>query len=298
MYWFLFGIGLVAGALLAIPLASIAAKREAQRVRQSEQRARASDRLAELGTLTGGLAHEIKNPLSTIGLNAQLLQEDLREIGIQVADNPKPRDQIGRTQRRLESLSQEIQRLRDILEDFLRFAGRVKLDRVHTDLHELIDELVDFFTPQAHANKVHLRAQQSNEPAELAVDIGLLKQALLNLLINASQAMAEARHAQQPHGGCDELIIRTERSRSDGQEEFLIHVTDTGPGIPQDQLDKVFHPYFSQKKNGTGLGLPTARRIIEEHGGTLMVHSELGRGSDFIVTLPADDEPVNDHADE
>jgi len=292
MGWVLFGIGLAAGALMVIPFAAIAIKREAQRVRQSEQRARASDRLAELGTLTGGLAHEIKNPLSTIGLNAQLLQEDLRDIAIQVVGNPKAREQIGRTQRRFDSLSQEIQRLRDILEDFLRFAGRVKLDRVETDIHELIEELVDFFTPQAHANKVHLRTQLLNPPAKIPVDIGLLKQAMLNLLINASQAMAEARHTQQPHGGSDELILRTERSHSHGREEFLIHVTDTGPGIAPDQLDKIFHPYVSEKKNGTGLGLPTARRVIEEHGGTLTVHSELGRGSDFVVALPIEDAPV------
>lgn len=291
MYVFLFVTGLAAGSLVAIPLAAVAIKHETQRIRRSAQRGRTSDRLAELGTLTGGLAHEIKNPLSTIGLNVQLLQEDLREIAIQVVGNPKAREQISRTQRRCDSLSQEIQRLRDILEDFLRFAGRVKLDLIRTDVHEMIDELVDFFTPQAHADKVRLRAQLLNQPAKLSVDIGLLKQAMLNLLINASQAMAEARHAQQHHGGCDELIIRTERSRSHGREELLIHVTDTGPGIAPDQLDKVFHPYFSEKKNGTGLGLPTARRIIEEHGGTLTVHSELGRGSDFVVALPIEDAP-------
>jgi signal transduction histidine kinase len=201
MVWFWIGLG--TGVMLAIPLAAIAVRRSTRRVRRVEQRARASDRLAELGTLTGGLAHEIKNPLSTVGLNIQLLQEDLASIGSQLPPDGPLQEQIGRTHRRFESLTRETRRLREILDDFLRFAGRVELHRVEVNVNELVNELVDFFTPQAQASGVRLRTQLLAQPATLWADTGLLKQALLNLLINAVQAMNEARNQDQPHGGSE-----------------------------------------------------------------------------------------------
>lgn len=284
------------GLLFSIPLIVSAVRRETRRVRRLERQARAADRLAELGMLTGGLAHEIKNPLSTVGLNVQLLQEDLQAVSEQAPPDSELQEPVGRIKRRLESLARQAQRLREILEDFLRFAGRVKLDRSPHDVHALINELADFFAPQAQSCQVHLRTQLSAKPPTASVDAGLLKQAVLNLLINATQAMSEAREAGLPSGGSDELIIRTERGRSLGQDEIRIHVTDTGPGIEPDKLGKVFHPYYTSKKGGTGLGLPTTRRIIEEHGGTVTVHSELGRGTDFVLTVPVN--PPNNNGDD
>ena len=278
-------IGLACGVLLSLPLVALAARRTARRVRRLEQRALATQRLAELGTLTGGLAHEIKNPLSTVGLNLQLLQEDLESVVSDLA--PETDERVGRITRRFESLSRETHRLREILEDFLQFAGRVKLDRSPTDVHALIDEIADFFAPQAQAANVHLRTQLSAPQAQLDLDRGLFKQALLNLMINACQAMTEARSAQRPSGGNDELIIRTQRTGGlVGNAELQVHVIDTGPGMDQETAGKIFQPYFSSKRGGTGLGLPTARRIVEEHGGSIAVYSEPGRGSDFAITLP------------
>lgn len=296
MKWLWFGIGLAAGALVVIPLAALAARHQTRRVRRLERHARATERLAELGTLTGGLAHEIKNPLSTVGLNIQLLQEDLQALSIQAAGDGPLQEKIGRIQRRFESLTGETRRLRDILEDFLRYAGRVKLHRVQSNVNAMIDELVDFFAPQAQADSIHIRSQLTAHPGTLWIDTNLLKQAVLNIVINATQAMVQARDDQEPSGGSDELIIRTLRGRSHGQDEIRIHVTDTGPGIQPDRLRKIFHPYFSSKKTGTGLGLPTARRIVEEHGGHITVHSEPGRGTDFVITLPVN--PPADTADD
>ena len=281
-----FWIGLAAGVLLTIPMAIWTRRRTERRVRLLERRAQSAERLAELGTLTGGLAHEIKNPLSTINLNVQLLQEDLREIVRDLPADAPVTERLARTQRRIDSLTREIQRLKDILDDFLRFAGRVKLDLHPTDINAMVSELADFFAPQAQAAKVNIRTQLTAAPSMVPADTALLKQALFNLLINGTQAMEEARSAGVPTGGCNELILRTERGRSLGQEELHIHVTDTGPGIAPDRAGKIFQPYFTTKKGGTGLGLPTARRIIEEHGGSITVHSEPGRGSDFRVTLP------------
>src|SRR5690606_28549466 len=140
---------------------------------------------------------------------------------------PTTRDRLGRAQRRLDSLRRETHRLREILEDFLRFAGRMKLERVPTDLHEVIRDLADFYEPQANASGVQLRCQLAADPATAAVDAALLKQALLNLLINATQAMADAREKRQPHGGATELIVRTDNGRHLDTDEVHIHVIDT-----------------------------------------------------------------------
>ena len=287
--WLLLGVAL--GMLLALPLAWAWGRRTARRVRRLEKRAQASERLAELGRMTGGLAHEIKNPLSTIGLNIQLLREDLAEVAhdVTASDNAASHKLAG-IQRRFDGLARETNRLREILEDFLRFAGRIELEREPVDINELIDELVDFYQPQAHAAGVRLRTQLEASPAIALADAALLKQAMLNLLINATQAMTDAREKGAPHGGADELIVRTQRERPLEDPEIRVHVIDTGPGMDEPTARRVFEPYFSTKRRGTGLGLPTTRRIIEEHGGHLDVHAEPGRGCEFVFALPVNQE--------
>ena len=229
-----------------------------------ERRTRQAERLAELGTLTGGLAHEIKNPLSTVQLNLQLLQEDLSP------ENPS----YSRLVNRLNTVKNETSRLRDILDDFLRYAGRLELDRKPVELNGLLEELVDFFAPQAQSMRVQLRLKKSPTPVVAQVDLRLIKQTVLNLMINGVQAM-------QPCGG-GELIL----SVSSTPEAAIIDVIDTGPGIPPEAIDKIFQAYYSTKKGGTGLGLPMAKRIAHEHGGELSVRSEAGKGTDFTLRLP------------
>lgn len=296
-----FWTGLCVGIAFSVAPAALAAAMVVRRVRSLVERATKAERLAHLGTLTGGLAHEIKNPLSTIGLNIQLLQEDLNDLLSDLSNNPTTpgttpdntppsgitEDRMNRLQRRFSSLARENQRLRHILDDFLRFAGRLKLDRAQTDLNAVVAELADFFSPQAQAANIRLRVQLAPQPVLAWVDQEMLKQALLNLLINALHAMTDAQEKKTPHGGATDLILSTEKARP-GRREARIHVIDTGPGIPADQLEKVFIPYFSTKKQGTGLGLPTTRRIIEEHGGRVTIHSEPGKGTDFTLVIPID----------
>jgi signal transduction histidine kinase len=295
-----FWTGLCVGIAFSVAPAALAAALMVRRVRSLVERATKAERLAHLGTLTGGLAHEIKNPLSTIGLNIQLLQEDLNDLLSDLSNsssnspdsaaqpsNGITEDRMNRLQRRFSSLARENQRLRHILDDFLRFAGRLKLDRTQTDLNAVVAELADFFSPQAQAANVRLRVQLAPQPVLAWVDQEMLKQALLNLLINALHAMTDAQEKGTPHGGATDLILSTERARP-GRREARIHVIDTGPGIPADQLEKVFTPYFSTKKQGTGLGLPTTRRIIEEHGGKVTIHTEPGKGTDFTLVIPID----------
>lgn len=282
MFMYLF-IGIAIGILITIPLSIYTAKRTATRVRHLQNRAQTAERLAELGTMTGGLAHEIKNPLSTVGLNLQLLQEDVDELGKHTSpDDAQAAEQVNRLKRRLTSLSHETNRLKEILEDFLRFAGRMKLDLNTANINDVIEELTDFFRPQASMENVQLRTQLDAKPAELPLDQGLFKQAMLNLLINANTAMSQARAKGKPHGGANELLLRT---RKEGNQ-IVIYITDTGPGIESDVINEIFKPYFSTTRGGTGLGLPTTRRIIEEHGGSITCHSDVGRGTSFIVSLP------------
>ena len=222
------------------------------------------EQMAELARLAGGLAHEIRNPLSTINVNLKLLAEDL--------DRYKDEDHR-RWLRRLRGVQDEADRLRIILDDFLRFAGKVELVLTETDLRQVVEELGDFFTPQAEAGHIRMRTALPATPVPCRVDVKLIKQALLNLMINAIQATDA--------GG--ELLIRMDQVRG----QVTIAVTDTGTGIAADELARIFQVYYSTKKGGTGLGLPTTRRIIREHGGTIQVHSEPGKGTRFVITLPA-----------
>lgn len=273
--WQGFLIGLACGIGVMIPALALWSRRTVRRVRQLEARTRAVERLAEQATLTGGLAHEIKNPLSTIGLNLQLIHEQVAELAL---DEPEG----GRLQRRLDSLSGEVSRLRTILEDFLRYAGQLRLDRQEVSINDAVEELIDFYTPQAQSSGVKLRSQLDSKAGQVWVDVTLFKQALLNLLINATQAMVAARYEETAHGGAVDLIVTTEGRR----DEVLVHVIDTGPGIAEARRETIFKPYYSTKRDGSGLGLPTSRRIVESHGGHIEVHSEPGKGSDFTVHLP------------
>lgn len=266
-------VPLATGVLLALAAIVIAAREVRRRRGLERDMERLRGRIAEVSSMTGGLAHEIKNPLSTLVLNTQMLDEELDDA---VPDA----DTRARLHRRVGALVRETVRLRGILEDFLRYAGRLRLDPQPVDIAGLVDDLVDFFHPQCDQAGVLLRAEIAPGPIEADVDEGHLKQAVLNLMLNALQAMDRG---EGPAGeGRGELIVRVEA----GDREVRIHVIDTGPGIPADRLDEVFRPYVSGKPGGSGLGLPTARRIVEEHGGGLTVHSEPGRGSDFLILLP------------
>ncbi len=300
----MFGPLLVAfalGLLLASSAAWLIARANIARVRRAEQRARAAERLAEVGAMTGGLAHEIKNPLSTIGLNLQLLMEALE-------DAPLPDADRARLHRRAETVHREAERLRAILADFLEYAGEIHLHRAPADLNAVAEELADFFLPQAQQSGVRLRVEPAPAgPAIAEVDTAALKQAALNLMLNAVQAMSQAmsqaasqaapqatppgasleRGAEAPAARPRELILRVAPALLQTADDALaLHVIDTGPGIAPDRAARVFEPYYTTKAGGSGLGLPTSRRIAEAHGGRLDLFSEVGRGTDFALVVP------------
>jgi signal transduction histidine kinase len=262
--WWL-AIGGLVGGLIGVLVTLWFTRRLWRGARRLSARTRGLEHLVELGQLVGGLAHEIKNPLSTININLQLLVEDLHRY----------RDEThGRWLRRLLSVQDETDRLKGILDDFLHFAGKVELNPTLVDLRVLVGEMADFFLPQAEAARVVMRTHLPETPVPCRVDANLIKQALLNLMLNAVQAMEQ--------GG--ELLVRLSPSRG----RAVIEVIDTGPGIPPEDLPKVFHVYYSTKMHGSGLGLPTTRRIIREHDGDIRVDSAVGKGTRFTVSLPLD----------
>lgn len=274
-----FLIGLGVGSLSAAIAARVLVRRHFVKTRAAERRARAAERLAEIGGMTGGLAHEIKNPLSTIGLNAQLLGEAIEELPADRGVDPETRHRLIR---RLESLRREADRLRGILADFLAYAGEMRLDVAPADLNVAVEELADFISPQADRLGVRLRIETAPGGTRASVDVPLFKQALLNLLLNALQAFPAAST-----GGPRELIVRTSHG-VDAEKKAIVrvHVIDTGPGISPEIVERIFTPYFTTKSGGSGLGLATTRRIVEAHAGRVEVRTQPGTGTEFIVTLP------------
>jgi len=268
-------VGILIGVAAATIVAWWVGVRNARRIRAAERRARAAERLAEIGAMTGGLAHEIKNPLSTIGLNAQLLEEAIAELD---ADE----DLRGRLLRRTATLAREVERLRGILTDFLEYAGEVHLTRAPADLNVIVDELTDFFAPQAERQGVRLRTDLAPSLPTAQLDAAHVKQAALNLMLNAAQAMS---------GNADrtrDLILKTDDTADDdGKPCVRLHVIDTGPGLAPDTAAHIFDPYFTTKAGGSGLGLPTARRLVEAHGGHIELFTQPGSGSSFVLSFPA-----------
>ncbi len=227
------------------------------------------EQYAELAELAGGFIHEIKNHLSTLGLNLQLLAEDFAE-----PQNQRERRALDRILR----LQGECQRLVDVSNHFLRFARISDLKQEPTNLTALIDDMVDFFGPTAREKHIDIKLYLPADLPPLLLDREMFKLVLLNLMLNAQQAM--------PEGGT--LTIQAERV----QDEVCLALIDTGEGMTPEVLAKVFRPFFSTKPGGSGLGLATARKIILAHGGQIDVQSEVGRGTKFTIHLgmqkPAD----------
>lgn len=253
-------VGLVAG-LLGYLLLLRPRILEARQAEQSAQKGQ-----TDLSALMGSLAHELKNPLSTITVNLKLLAEDFQQPAS---------DRERHALVRLDVLREETRRLSSLLDDVLQFVRGVELHRSRCDINQLLRDMINFYGPQARDTKVTLRHQLHQDELFCDIDADLLKQALLNIVINAQQAM--------PDGG--ELMIRS----SVEEKSAIIDITDTGPGISEADCRQMFSLSFSTKKGGSGLGLPTAKRIIDANNGSIEVQTTPGRGANFRISLPLAD---------
>ena len=224
---------------------------------------------ALLARLAAGLAHEIKNPLSTMAINLSLLEEEWgRPQPGQSELSPREK----RCLKRVGTLAREVHRLEGIVDDFLRFARGGVVNRSPRDLIEIVRRTLDFIEPELSEAGIRIHSDLPAKLPLVMIDGGAVEQALLNLLVNA-------RHAMEGGG---ELIVRLARKANFAE----LTVTDTGVGMKPEELEHCFELYWSTKRKGTGLGLPTVARIIEEHEGTIEVFSEAGRGTSFRVLLP------------
>jgi len=221
------------------------------------------DQYTEIVRLAGGLAHEIKNPLSTIRLNMELLSEDLRE-----SDSPRER----RAMKKIELVQQECQRLHDLLDNFLNFAKAHRLRKEPCDLNAQVRRILNFYRPKAAEAKIEVIDYLAGDLPTVLLDPEAFHGALLNLILNAEQAM--------PGGG--QLMIRTYGT----PEGVAVDLIDTGCGMDEKTQAQVFDAFFSTKRGGSGLGLPTVRKIIVAHGGDISLQSEPARGTRFTIKLP------------
>lgn len=219
-----------------------------------------SERLAALGRITAGVAHEVKNPLNSMRLWLENLKESL------------PGDQDGSTNQAVQVLDKEIDRLDAVVKRFLDFTRPLEVKLEATSLAELLKEVMSVAQPQLQKAGVLVEESLGEGLPEVWADRDLLKQAVLNLVLNAAEAM--------PDGG--QLRVALKR-RGESAE---ISVSDTGRGIPQENRQKIFQLFFTTRPGGSGIGLATTFRIVQLHNGSIDFHSEAGHGTTFRIELP------------
>ena len=232
-----------------------------QSLRAAEERLVASERLAAVGQVAAGIAHEVRNPLSGIKMSAQVLRRRLREL------DPAAEESVN-------VMLGEIARLEVIIDDLLTFARPTALKAEPSDLNAVIAGVLDFMARQLDHAGIEVRRELAETLPAAPLDAQRVRQVVLNLVLNAAEAM--------PNGGT--LVARTRATDREAVAEF----DDTGHGIAPDVAAKVFEPFFTTKRGGSGLGLGVSRTLIEAHGGTL-TFEPLAAGTRFRFLLPRSD---------
>jgi len=236
-------------------------------VEERERELVRSERLVAVGKMASMITHEVRNPLSSIGLNTELLQEELTAFEGAEADEARLL---------CRAINTEVDRLAVITEEYLQFARLPQPKLAPEAVDRIISSLANFEREQLALRGVELEVELEDELPAVLADEGQVRQCLLNLLRNAADA------AEETGGGTVTIRVR----RDDEAAQVVVSVEDAGRGIPEDQVPKVFDPFFSTKDGGTGLGLALTHQIIQEHGGEIEVESVVGEGSTFRVLLP------------
>jgi signal transduction histidine kinase len=233
--------------------------RDPEAQRQIGRQLQTADRLAAISRISGGVAHEVKNPLNAILLHVEVARARLKQGEADVSPQ-------------MEVISREILRLDRVVKTFLDFTRPVELKYRVVPLRDVVREIEELTRPQAEAAKVRMTVEPDSEGVDVRVDRDMFKQALLNVVVNAIQSMKD--------GG----ELRIECSSAGDTAE--IRIVDTGPGIPPELRDKIFRLYFTTKQGGSGIGLAMTFRIVQLHDGTIDFSSEPGKGTTFVIRLP------------
>ncbi|MBI2486759.1 MAG: sensor histidine kinase [Deltaproteobacteria bacterium] len=229
-----------------------------QKLQTTFEQLRQADRLAALGELAAGLAHEIRNPLSSINGAIDILESEFNK------ENPKYEF--------VEVIKVEVERLNTLVSEFVRFARPPEPELRDADINEIVDSVVRLTFKKAEQQKVKVISELSEALPNIFVDSEQIKQVLLNIVINGIQAM--------PYGG--KLLIKT----NDRNGSIEVSVSDEGVGIESEKLSRVFDPFFTTKEDGTGLGLSISYQLIKKHGGDIAVHLNPDRGLTFTLRIP------------
>ena len=238
-----------------------------KRAQLLEAEAQTADRLAYLGTLAGGLAHEIRNPLNAINLNLQMIEEDLPGSGSDATELAAL----------LKGTKQEIKRLDRLASNFLVYAKPLEPEHKEFDLGLLADEIVQLLQRECEAASIRLVREDQSDAVKVWGDPDLLKQAVLNLVVNAQDSVTA-----KPNGV---RLIQLAVGKEGGRP--FVRVADTGTGVNSEDAQGLFKLFYSGKRGGTGLGLPIAQRIVESHGGRIAWRNLSEGGAEFIVWLNA-----------
>jgi signal transduction histidine kinase len=228
-------------------------------VREIESELELSRRLAAIGRLTAGVGHEVKNPINAIVVHLELLRNKL-----DASD--------GNALRHLEIISSEIQRLDRVVQTLVDFSRPVELQLEEQDLRRIVSNVLMLASAELETRDVYVQSTLPDHPVPAKVDSDLLKQALLNIVLNGAQAMVD--------GGKLEVRL-AENGRT-----ALLSIHDEGSGIPDDIRDKIFDLYFTTKKGGSGIGLAMTYRIVQLHNGSIEVQSGATTGTTFTLRLP------------
>ncbi len=251
--------------VLAITLIWVNQNRHLRKMREMENRIQLAERLSSLGHLAAGVAHEVRNPLNAIGMGIQRLkreflpgEERLKEEYLQFT----------------ELIFKEIQRINEIIEQFLTLSRPFQLNLKVSSPQRLLENLVSLFSEEASSHGIQFQVDLPAELPSVKIDEERLTQALINIMKNGIEAMEK--------GG----VLRIEAHPYKDRIELIL--SDTGSGIPMDQMEKIFNYYYTTKEKGVGLGLPIAHRIVEAHGGQLKLESQVGKGTKITISLPVE----------
>jgi signal transduction histidine kinase len=250
---------------------------EAEIKLELERSLRQSEKLATVGQLASGLAHEIGTPLNIIGGRAELIKRRLE-------------DQEG-VQKNLDIIVQQTERITRIIQQLLGFVRKKKPEQKTLNIHNLLETTLDFLDPQIQKQKVRVLKEIRDNLPPVMGDPDQLQQVFLNLILNAIQSM--------PEGGVLHLSVSSKwlskEGIEDGQREYVVlSVIDTGIGMEKEVVENIFNPFFTTKDTGTGLGLMVSQGIVQDHEGWIDVESEIGKGSVFKVYIPCLSEEVRD----
>jgi signal transduction histidine kinase len=237
-------------------------RREAE-LKQSQSIIRRADRLSSLGMLTAGLAHEIRNPLVAIRTLTQLLPE-------------RYQDQEFRDSFRTLALK-EVDRICGLINDLLSFARPSAPNVSAEDLNDIVDNIARILETEAKEKDVNVAFRPGVGLPKVFIDKEQIKQVCMNVILNAIQSIE----------GTGEIEIATRRFGKNGSGDFVqVEIRDSGVGIPESDLENIFNPFFTTKKDGSGLGLSISHQIVKEHGGYIIVESRPGKGTTFFINLP------------